>query len=70
MEWQPIETAPKDGTDIVVTCGPENDPMYGVAYWDKNAWRLWWSDTATGKSRPHTWPTLWLPLPPLPEQAP
>jgi hypothetical protein len=73
MNWQPIDTAPKDGTDILVACGPNDDPMFGVAYWDKGVWRLWWDVGPTrwgDKNRPHTWPTLWAPLPPLPEQAP
>jgi hypothetical protein len=71
MNWQPIDTAPKDGTDILVACGPNGDPMFGVAYWAFGAWRLWWDVEKPGTiANPHTWPTLWAPLPTLPEQAP
>jgi hypothetical protein len=50
-DWQPIETAPKDGTKIL-TCGlghgnkigsheafEKPSPMYGIAYWS------WYDDT-------------------------
>lgn len=35
MTWQPISTAPRDGTEILVYCGPDFDPMWGIAYWDE-----------------------------------
>lgn len=62
--WQPIETAPRDGADIVVGCGPRRDPLYGIAHWGNNAqgWRIWF----TGKVA--AWPTHWMPLPPLPHE--
>lgn len=36
-EWQPIETAPKDGTQILAFC----DPLIGqmVLFWDTPYWR-------------------------------
>jgi hypothetical protein len=61
--WRPIETAPKDGTDILVYCGPASDPIWGIACWDEGAWRLW----NDAEWRRHDWPTHWMPLPPLPE---
>lgn len=66
-EWQPIETAPRDGTDILVCCGPDFDPMFGVAAWrnDTDGWFIWW-DTS-GKIV--TWPEFWMPLP-LPPESP
>lgn len=75
MQWQPIETAPKDGTNIMVTC-----PRLGVccpAHWD--------NDQYAKKPRPYwthwgeriwgiTWvrndqPTHWMPLPAAPIDA-
>ena len=36
MNWQPIETAPKDGTEILIsTPGGLSDHFY-VVYWDEN----------------------------------
>jgi hypothetical protein len=64
MEWQPIETAPKDGTTVIV-CRRAG----------KSRWRMWhpdevWSDT-WGRIRDdeYNWqfamedPTHWIPLP-------
>ena len=63
--WRDIATAPRDGTDILVCCGPDDDPMFGVASWqdDDNggAWQMWWSGLEK-----HTWPEFWMPLPPVP----
>lgn len=61
-EWQPIETAPKDGTDIVVGCGPWHDPLYGIACWDGalEGWQIWFTDKVVD------WPSHWMPLPPSP----
>lgn len=35
-DWQPIETAPKDGTKIVVACG--GDGPCGTAAWKDGQW--------------------------------
>lgn len=71
MEWEPIETAPKDGTEIVALSAAQvghhlgsyaNGPAPIVLRWFKynglEAWRDWDAD-------PH-WPKWWLPLPPFP----
>lgn len=67
LEWQPIETAPKDGTDVLLYCGPPDDPLLGVGYWtggedEQPGWYLW--PTAAPFAAP--WPTHWAPLPPFP----
>lgn len=57
--WQPIETAPKDGTWVLLydVC----DYMV-VAVWDYDGWYDLAEDTA------HYHPTHWMPLPPKPKQ--
>jgi hypothetical protein len=63
--WQSIETAPKDGTRILVCRYSSNPyiPKVGEDYWgdfgDKGGW---------GKSNPETIPTHWMPLPSPPEE--
>ena len=55
--WQPIETAPKDGTKILITVG---DNLVGVGYWDNDTsglWALWLSSIERMR------PTHWMPLP-------
>lgn len=55
MEWQPIETAPKDGTFVLAyrPCDPYFEPMY----FNDGIWH--WFD---GDS-PSFQPTHWMPLP-------
>lgn len=56
MEWQPIESAPKDGTDMLV-CWCRGGTM---------AVACWWSDgwyEANDDIRYVSEPTHWMPLP-------
>jgi hypothetical protein len=71
-QWQPIETAPRDGTPIVILCDLEEGPTPAVARWqDTNAagphgrfvWRTGWSAVAEGCVK------YWFPMP-LPEPPP
>jgi hypothetical protein len=61
--WQPIETAPRDGTSILAICASAYSPVAGVT---------WWNEAWTHYSRPaEKWhggvvkwfPTHWMPLP-------
>ena len=65
--WQPIETAPKDGTAILVS---ESRFIHCVEWNDEYEW---WAvdDNKLGPFRLRgTAPTHWMPLPPPPvEQA-
>jgi len=62
MKWQPIETAPKDGTPILV--GPTKRMGICVASYDKDDDGLhrWLVDSLHGQSNIYT-PTHWMPLP-------
>jgi len=57
--WQPIETAPKDGTRIIVYRPRDNDYCYHVGedVWRRNCWY---------KSPAMCQPTHWMPLPEAP----
>lgn len=72
-EWQPIETAPKDGTYILLWV---NEFEHQIGHWQqmktKNAKRTGWRLTS-GAGQPEfqllesEWPALrWMPLPPPP----
>lgn len=56
--WQPIETAPRDGTDIIVHrpgCKPNAYiPLVGTDYFKRGQWM---------QSNGATQPTHWMPLP-------
>ena len=75
-QWQPIETAPKDGTHILVCEAPtENDGDFGLFVQRAS----WWSDGPDDPD-PEGWvvycslvkeprvffePTHWMPIPPF-----
>ena len=62
--WQPIATAPRDGTDIIVyrpTCKPNvYIPQVGTDYFNKSGWQ---------NSTDADQPTHWMPLPDPPGAA-
>ena len=60
MGWQPIGTAPKDGTNVLAY----EDGAVTVLYWDEDR-DSWFYPYKGGKTR---WPdiTHWMPLPPPP----
>jgi hypothetical protein len=69
LEWQPIETAPKNGKDILVAA-PGFTPE--LAWWDaEDVWLKGWH---CGGGRSDTYgpsfePTHWMPLPAPPARA-
>ena len=78
MDWQPIETAPKDGTSVLMfyPCGRHDHEwndfegryeavMAVMACDDRGIWHGYYE--ATG---PDGYPTHWMPLPPAPTSAP
>lgn len=71
--WRPIETAPKDGTLIVL--GARNGvwlgkylPLYGSGYRPENPWSSMLLNHDHMAER-YTRPTHWMPLPPSPSSA-
>lgn len=61
MEWQPIETAPKDGTEVLL-CGPLRDGSghyRDVSRFYMIRWPVEWMANCLP-------PTHWMPLPPPP----
>lgn len=69
-KWQPIETAPKDGSMLLVYGRPFSDDGQGYA---KAAHVAWWEDSDecwTPQSHAAwTEPTHWMPLPEPPTDA-
>jgi hypothetical protein len=65
MEWQPIETAPRDGTHILGYADGEMAAVYCLPTWYDDGWSL----SVSGKpaSDSYFWPTHWMPLPKPPE---
>lgn len=56
QEWLPIDTAPRDGTAILI-----HSPSFcECGHFGNGEWRVTWDDTVFG------WPQFWRPLPPNP----
>jgi hypothetical protein len=70
-EWQDIETAPRDGTPVMVASAP--DQWVCAAYYETDGDRGWyqesshWTDAHDGSCRPTHW--MPQPKPPLPPQT-
>jgi hypothetical protein len=56
QEWQPIETAPKDGTEILLFSGWD----IGLCYWRNDSCFLGWT---WGAGNRFNNPSHWMPLP-------
>jgi hypothetical protein len=65
MEWQPIETAPKDGTQLLVCVLYEVDGDVFSERWVDSFWDGKWLWFPKIISAPLP-PTHWTPLPPPP----
>lgn len=60
MGWQPIDTAPKDSTEIII--------MYHVCkYVDVG---FWWDDGWYCREEKLSDPLYWMPIPPPPAGSP
>jgi len=78
MEWQPIETAPKDGTKVLIVNSDGAIDVAGyVVQWDEHSelvrkardgdvYRTVREDTGYWDTETAYWPTHWMPLPEAP----
>ena len=66
-EWQPIETAPKDGTRILAygVLGFESQPSIGTVKWDGRKWICDPNEASEYEPEPCAL-THWMPFPPAP----
>lgn len=78
LEWQPIDTAPKDGTYILVcmTCEANGRPLSGerralftqrAAWWEGDGWVVYCD--LPNEPRVFFEPTHWMHIPPFREEA-
>lgn len=65
MDWQPIETAPKDGSKVILAWGGKS--VVG-SYLDNSKKRFAWQGWTPMCNQPFPQgaPTHWMPLPPPP----
>jgi hypothetical protein len=65
MDWQPIKTAPRDGTPIL---GWDDCSYMAVVHWNKRAWRLMITGDCAADDE---WtPDLWTPISPPEDRKP
>lgn len=72
-KWQPIETAPKDGTEVLGCCWLPNYYAPCMVVWaayhpNSRGKETWRTSAICGNKMGHV--THWMPLPPPPELAP
>lgn len=67
--WQPIETAPRDKTRVLLWCtaGRYHNPFSVTGYFLVEQNCRSWVDTYSGEDLPP--PTHWMPLPPPPTEG-
>ncbi len=66
LEWQPIETAPEDGTEVLASGFLYDDPANGR--WIE-ACKFWWSGWVLSSNDSKVYnPTHWMPLPEPPKE--
>jgi len=63
MEWKPIASAPRDGTEIII--GNDVDDGMDVVWWGRLGSRIGWTDG----DYIMTWPTHWMQKPEPPKKA-
>lgn len=63
MKWQPIETAPKDGTIVLVYAKETQE--YAIVFW--NRYYREWNQRSMEEEELES-PTHWMPLPEAPEE--
>jgi hypothetical protein len=59
-EWQPIETAPRDYTEVIGLMGPKR--MELVWYFAPSSQTFGWMNARGRRCKPQ--PTHWMPIPP------
>lgn len=65
--WMPIESAPKDGTNILVWDKSDEQPE--KCFWNKSyGWCVWLTHDELGFPLVVNKPDYWMPLPKAPNQ--
>ena len=62
MEWQPIDTAPKDGRWLLVTWAGKVNRCEAMQYLPETGDWMWWDGDCARDA-----PTHWMPLPEPPK---
>jgi len=68
--WQPIETAPKDGSTIIVAAYCDETSTVGEAYWPEAGEWFWWHSQEYPLSENGFEAMFWQPLPSPPKPSP
>lgn len=72
MKWQPIETAPRDGTDVLLSVTyVTKPPVVGEGYFDPETREWWWAGSGPNdkpyqpiRQETNCAISHWMPLPP------
>lgn len=67
-EWQPIDSAPKDGTQFIAYMAYDEGAEIDVIFWSQSRKDFPWHFVAGGAAAENI-PTHWMPLPKPPEKT-
>ena len=71
--WRNMDSAPRDGTSVLLLVIPAAVPLVRIAWWDEGE-RLWWGYVSSiSRNEVHfaenpSSPTFWMPLPEITEE--
>jgi hypothetical protein len=68
MEWQPIETAPKDGRSFMLWVAQSDMGAHWFAPVSITPDGNWWDDSTGDNIQPVNGATHWMPLPDPPQE--
>jgi len=68
MAWEPLHLAPRDGTQVLLWCHPQDcEPFVIQGWYESGAFDSCWYE-AFHETRLQFRPTAWQPLPPQPKE--
>ena len=66
IEWRPMDTAPRDGTEVLLLTSHEG---VKIRYWYGDDEGEWWQSDDAGYICHEENAVAWMPIPPIPKRV-